>query len=82
MSVVLPPGELRALSAIMDRMLGLPDKDVRDRAAVVALEKRGLVALTINGWRANDEGARAYVATVCVEAGQANPFAAAVAVAS
>lgn len=74
MSMVLPKPELRELARIMDKMLGLPDAEVRDRPAVLALQKRGLVTMTINGWRANDEGGRAYVATVCVEGGLANPY--------
>lgn len=74
MSVVLPKGELRELARIMGKRLGLPDAEIESRPAVLALQKRGLVALTINGWRANEEGARAYVATVCVEAGSPNPF--------
>ncbi len=75
MSIVLPKGELRELARIMNRIDGLPVRDVLDKAAVVALQKRGLVSFTINGWRATDEGARAYVATVTVEAGHPNPYA-------
>lgn len=77
MSVVLPKGELRELARIMNRIGGLPERDVLDKPAVVALQKRGLVTLGALGWRANEEGARAYVATVTVEAGHPNPYASA-----
>lgn len=75
MSVVLPKPELRELARIMDRMLALPVAEVQNQDAVKALQKRGLVVLGINGWRANESGARAYVATVTVEAGHPNPYA-------
>lgn len=79
---ILPKPELRELARIMDRMLALPVAEVQDKDAVKALLKRGLVVLGINGWRANEEGARAYLATICVEAGKPNPFAPPIAAAS
>lgn len=73
--MILPPPELRELARIMNRRGGLPDAEIGDRGAAEMLLRRGLVTCMGRIWSANDDGARAYVATLCVEAGSVDPFA-------